>query len=140
MTYLELVNDVLARLREQQVTTVNLTTYSSLIGKFVNDAKRQVEDAYDWNALGQDINVTTSSESLRVLADRRWSEIPRHQRPDQHDKQHGAGSHQQRGHAPQAEPAAVRLLDPDGVLFLMASTITATPKSSCGAGLTAYLP
>ena len=61
MTYLELVNDVLARLREQQVTTVNLTTYSSLIGKFVNDAKRQVEDAYDWNALGQDINVTTSS-------------------------------------------------------------------------------
>ena len=37
MTYLELVNDVLARLREQQVTTVNLTTYSSLIGKFVND-------------------------------------------------------------------------------------------------------
>ena len=61
MTYLELVNDVLARLREQQVTTVNLTTYSSLIGKFVNDAKRQVEDAYDWNALGQEINVTTSA-------------------------------------------------------------------------------
>lgn len=61
MTYLELVNDVLARLREQQVTTVNLTTYSSLIGKFVNDAKRQVEDAYDWNALGQEVDVTTSA-------------------------------------------------------------------------------
>jgi hypothetical protein len=60
MTYLELVNDVLARLREQQVTTVGLTTYSSLIGKFVNDAKRQIEDVYDWNALGQEITVTTS--------------------------------------------------------------------------------
>ena len=60
MTYLELVNDVLARLRETQVTTVGLTTYSSLIGKFVNDAKRQIEDAYDWNALGQEITVTTS--------------------------------------------------------------------------------
>lgn len=61
MTYLELVNDVLARLREQQVTTVGLTTYSSLIGKFVNDAKRQIEDVYDWNALGQEITVTTTS-------------------------------------------------------------------------------
>lgn len=61
MTYLELVNDVLARLRETQVTTVSLTTYSSLIGKFVNDAKRQVEDAYDWNALGQEITITTAS-------------------------------------------------------------------------------
>jgi hypothetical protein len=61
MTYLELVNDVLARLRETQVTTVNLTTYSSLIGKFVNDAKRQIEDAYDWNALGQEITFTTTS-------------------------------------------------------------------------------
>jgi len=60
MTYLELVNDVLLRLREQTVTTVSLTNYSSLIGKFVNDAKRQIEDAYDWNALGQEITITTS--------------------------------------------------------------------------------
>lgn len=61
MTYLELVNDVLQRLRESTVTTVALTTYSQLIGKFVNDAKRQIEDAYDWNALGQEITVTTSA-------------------------------------------------------------------------------
>ena len=47
MTYLELVNDVLLRLREQTVTTVSLTNYSQLIGKFVNDSKRQIEDAYD---------------------------------------------------------------------------------------------
>lgn len=61
MTYLELVNDVLARLREQQVTTVALTNYSALIGRFVNDAKRQIEDAYDWNALGREITITTAS-------------------------------------------------------------------------------
>lgn len=61
MTYLELVNDVLARLREQTVATVNATTYSTLIGKFVNDAKRQVEDAFPWNILGTNITVTTSA-------------------------------------------------------------------------------
>jgi len=59
MTYLELVNDVLVRLRETTVSTVSETTYSSLIGKFVNDAKRQIEDAFAWNVLGQTITVTT---------------------------------------------------------------------------------
>ena len=59
MTYLELVNDVLIRMREPTVTTVTLNSYSTLIGKFVNDAKRQIEDAFSWNALGQTITVTT---------------------------------------------------------------------------------
>jgi hypothetical protein len=59
MTYLELVNDVLARLREPTVSTVTQTSYSTLIGKFVNDAKRQIEDAFSWNVLGQVITVTT---------------------------------------------------------------------------------
>jgi hypothetical protein len=61
MTYLELVNDVLVRLRESTVTTIGETTYSSLIGKFVNDAKRQIEDSYNWNVLGQTITVTTTA-------------------------------------------------------------------------------
>jgi len=59
MTYLELVNDVLIRMREPTVTTVTLNSYSTLIGKFVNDAKRQIEDTFSWNALGQTITVTT---------------------------------------------------------------------------------
>jgi hypothetical protein len=59
MTLLELVNDVLIRLREPVVTTYTETTYSTLIAKFVNDAKRQVEDAYAWNVLGQTITITT---------------------------------------------------------------------------------
>jgi hypothetical protein len=61
MTLLELVNDVLIRLREPVVTTYNETTYSTLIAKFVNDTKRQVEDAFGWNVLGQTITITTSA-------------------------------------------------------------------------------
>jgi hypothetical protein len=61
MTYLELVNDVLTRLRETNVSTVSETNYSALIGKFVNDAKRQIEDAYSWNVLSQTVTVTTTS-------------------------------------------------------------------------------
>jgi hypothetical protein len=61
MTYLQIVNSILVRLREPTVSTVGLDAYSTLIGKFVNDAKRQVEDAYDWNALGQELTLTTAS-------------------------------------------------------------------------------
>jgi len=61
MTYLELVNDVLVRLRETTVATVSETSYSSLIGKFVNDAKRQIEDAYAWNVLGTTITLSTTA-------------------------------------------------------------------------------
>lgn len=63
MTYLELVNDVLVRLREPTVSTVTQTSYSSLIGKFVNDAKRQVEDAFAWNVLGTTITLSTTSST-----------------------------------------------------------------------------
>ena len=63
MTYLELVNDVLIRLRETTVSTVSETSYSTLIGKFVNDAKRQIEDAFAWNVLGTTITVTTTAST-----------------------------------------------------------------------------
>ena len=61
MTYLELINDVLIRLRETTVASSGQTTYSSLIGKFVNDAKRQVEDSYGWNVLGQTVTISTTA-------------------------------------------------------------------------------
>jgi len=63
-TYLSLVNDVLVRLREPVVTTVTQTSYSSLIGKFINDTKRQVADAYDWDAFNQAVTVTTVSNQV----------------------------------------------------------------------------
>lgn len=58
-TYLQIVNEVLVRMREPQVTTVTENTISSIIGKFVNDAKRQICDAYDWDAFNQSIVVPT---------------------------------------------------------------------------------
>lgn len=60
-TYLELVNDVLKRLREPEVDTVSENTLSALIGVFVNDGKRIVEDSYKWNALRQTIPIATES-------------------------------------------------------------------------------
>lgn len=50
-TYLNLVNDVLLELRESTVSTVTYTPYSTLVAKWVNDAKRRVEDAWDWQIL-----------------------------------------------------------------------------------------
>ena len=61
MTYLDLINNVLRRLREDTVTTANETDYSSLIGDLVNDAKRVVEDSFDWTALRDSITVNTVS-------------------------------------------------------------------------------
>lgn len=60
MTYLDLVNKVLIRLREDEVASINQTAYSKLVGEFVNDAVRMVEDAWDWSALRTTLTVTTS--------------------------------------------------------------------------------
>jgi hypothetical protein len=59
MTFLQLVNNVLIKLREPQVTSVTDNTYSTLIGRFVNEAKRSVEDAWNWDALSQSITGVT---------------------------------------------------------------------------------
>ena len=59
MTYLQLVNSVLRRLRENEVDTVAETSYSALIGDFVNDAKQIVEDAHSWSALRTAIEFDT---------------------------------------------------------------------------------
>lgn len=58
-TYLDVVNNVLRRLREPTVTGVDDTPYSSMIGVLVNDAKREVEDATEWNALSSTVTVST---------------------------------------------------------------------------------
>ena len=61
MTYLDLINNVLKRLRERTVATVNETTYSTLIGVLINDAKSEVENAWNWSALRQTLTLTTTS-------------------------------------------------------------------------------
>ena len=50
MTYLNLINSVLRRLREDTVADLS-DSYTLLVGDFVNEAKRLVEEAHDWNAL-----------------------------------------------------------------------------------------
>lgn len=60
-TYLEAVQEVLSRLRESSVASIATSAYSTLIGRYVNDAKRQVEDAWDWTCLATTATVTTAS-------------------------------------------------------------------------------
>ena len=59
MTYLNLVNGVLRRLRESEVATVQADSYSKLIGDLVNDAKDLVESAWDWSALRTTLAINT---------------------------------------------------------------------------------
>lgn len=61
MTYLDAVNQVLRRLREPTVASIDQTTYSSLIGILLNDAKAEVESAWNWSGLRNTITVTTAS-------------------------------------------------------------------------------
>lgn len=63
MTYLNLVNSVLKRLREAEVTTVAQNTYSAMIGEFVNDAKNFVENAWDWSALRTTVTIPTVADT-----------------------------------------------------------------------------
>jgi hypothetical protein len=65
--YIQLVNDVLIRLREPEVTSVQENGYSKLIGKFVNDAKRQAEDAYNWNALSDTLTAATTHDVFNYI-------------------------------------------------------------------------
>jgi hypothetical protein len=67
MTYLNLVNNVLRRLREEEVTSVSSSTYGKMVGDFVNDAKRMVEDAWDWSALRTTLTITTTSDIFNYV-------------------------------------------------------------------------
>ena len=64
MTYLQLVNNVLKRLRERTISTVEENTYSTLISLFVNDAKEEIENAWSWSALRETLTVTTVADTF----------------------------------------------------------------------------
>lgn len=66
-TYLQLVNSVLRRVREKEVSSVQDNAYSKMIGEFVNDAKRQCEDAYNWNALSETLTATTTESIFNYV-------------------------------------------------------------------------
>lgn len=59
MTFLETINAVLRRLREDEVVSTNATDYSKLIGDFVNQSIYDCSRAWDWNVLKETITITT---------------------------------------------------------------------------------
>lgn len=67
MTYLEIVNKVLKRLREPTVASVSENSYSSLIGDLVNVAKREIEDAWNWSTLRTTLTATTAPDLFNYV-------------------------------------------------------------------------
>ena len=67
MNYIQLVNDVLVRLREPEASSVSDTPYVKLIARFVNDSKRVVEDAYNWNALSETLSADTTADIFNYV-------------------------------------------------------------------------
>ena len=61
MTYLNLMNSVLRRLREEETTSVTNTTYVKMVGDFINDAKTLVGQAADWSALRETLTISTTA-------------------------------------------------------------------------------
>ena len=68
MTYRQIINSVLRRLREDSITSdwsgelidaSGPSDYQVMIGDFVNEIKREVEDAWDWTSLRTLITVNT---------------------------------------------------------------------------------
>ena len=69
LTFLQLINRVLVNLREATVTTNAQSSYSSLIGSFVNQAKEKVEDAWNWRALTVSATFTTVLAQQQYILD-----------------------------------------------------------------------
>ncbi len=74
MTYREIINSVLRRLREDTIDSdwsgnlydsVTVTDYQKLIGELVNDSKKNVESYNDWNALRETFNIKTSLGNMQ---------------------------------------------------------------------------
>ena len=59
-TFLETVNAVLTKLREPEVSSIT-DDYTRLIARFVNEAKEEVEDAWNWTALRSTATVSAVS-------------------------------------------------------------------------------
>tara|TARA_B110000908_G_scaffold159270_1_gene201248 strand:- start:712 stop:1389 length:678 start_codon:yes stop_codon:yes gene_type:complete len=73
MIYRDIINEVLRRLREDQITSDwsgNLSSasspsdYQKMIGDFVNDAKYEVEHYWDWQALRVTSAISTTDGAM----------------------------------------------------------------------------
>ena len=69
MIYLDIVNSVLRRLRENEVSSVQETPYSKLIGDLVNVVKREVEDSWNWSVLRTTLTASTTASLFNYVLD-----------------------------------------------------------------------
>lgn len=65
MTFLELVNKIMSRLRERNAASTD-AGYAALAGQIVNEAKREIEDMGPWYALRTTINKTLTADTDTV--------------------------------------------------------------------------
>ena len=66
-TYKQTVNNILTRLREREVDSINENSYSKLIGLFVHDAVEMVESAWGWSNLRETMTVTTQANVFNYV-------------------------------------------------------------------------
>ena len=66
MTFLNLMNNVLRRLREEEVSSVTESTFAKMTGDFINDAKHIVEESNDWSALRSTISISTTASDTPI--------------------------------------------------------------------------
>lgn len=75
MTYLELVNSVLRRIRENPVSSVTDTSYSTMLGDIINDVKAEVEDSWEWLVLRESYLLTTQASTFSYLLEQTQQRI-----------------------------------------------------------------
>lgn len=61
LTFLQIVNRVLSRMRESTVSTYNETDYSTMVGHMVNQVKAEIEAAWYWHALRDTYSVAATN-------------------------------------------------------------------------------
>ena len=61
MTVLEVVNQILKRLREDEVTALTDSTQAQLLAEFVRDSVIILQDMHNWSMLKQTLTVTTAA-------------------------------------------------------------------------------
>ena len=64
-TQLQIVNRLLVRLREDQVSSSSLSDYASLMCAFINEAKEDIEDMWFWTVNETEIDTSVLSDGTR---------------------------------------------------------------------------
>src|SRR5207247_471331 len=60
LTWLQIINCILVRLREVTVAVNDSTDYSKLVGGLVNQVKTEIEKAYYWQAMRDTYSVSAT--------------------------------------------------------------------------------